>query len=416
MVIFAGFLSVGIVMAKGQTDAKPAGPVTIDFVFSVGGNPQKVTLDLVEKFNKSQNEVVVEGSYGGSYEDATKKLLASLVAGDVPVVAHIAMARNTLFITEGHLENLSKYITEDPELNENDYVKGLLELNRYNGIIYGLPFNCSNPVIYYNRDLFKAAGLDPDKPPVTWDEFYEYAKKISALGPDIYGVNIERGSGWLGQAYTWQFGGQWIAKDNSTVLWTESGAVEALRFMQKMYNEKIAAYQGGNSLSYSNQVGMTMESTGALSGFLELANYDVGVAPMPYKVKRQVPTGGGSLYIFKNLPQEKKDGAWKFLKFMTNAENQMLWAETTGYQAASVGAVNSPTMQALWGKDPRYAVTYKQLEYAVSENNTYIVPFNQVRDQFNAAWDDAILNNVDPGKRLAAAQEEANRILAENRK
>lgn len=410
-------LATGAVMAQGGSESQktPEGPVTIDFWYSIGGNPQKATEALVEKFNASQNEVKVEAMYGGSYEDTTKKLLASVVAGDTPVVAHMAMAYTAQFVLDGYFESLNKYFASDPDVSEEDFVKGLLELNRWKGELYGMPFNCSNPILYYSKDLFKAAGLDPEKPPVTWDELYAYAKKISALGPDVYGFNIERGSGWISQGYTWQFGGDWIAKDNSTVLWTEPGAVEALEFMQKMYNEGIAVYMGGNTMDFSGKVGMTIRSTATLTDTIQSATYDVGVAPIPGKVRKQVPIGGGSLYVFENASQAEKDAAWKFLKFMGSKESQMFWAEKTGYQASSVAALNSPEMQELWKKDPRFKTTYDQVPYAVVEDVTKLIPFNEVRSIFNDTWDATILKNGNAAKNLAEAQEKANQILAQYR-
>ncbi|QQO09906.1 ABC transporter substrate-binding protein [Breznakiella homolactica] len=408
--------AAGMVFAGGQgqeSSGGASGPVKIDFLYSIGGNPQKATEALVQKFNESQNEVIVEATYGGSYEDTTQKLLASVVAGDPPVVAHMAMAYNAQFILEGYFESLNPYFAKDASVKEDDFIKGLLELNRWQGELYGLPYNCSNPILYYNKDLFRAAGLDPDRPPQTWDELYEYAKKISALGSDIYGFSIERGSGWITQGYTWQFGGDWIAKDNSTVLWTQPGAVEALTFMQKMYNEGIAVYMGGNTLNYSGKCGMTVDSTAVLTNTIQSVSFDVGVAPLPYKVKKQVPIGGGSLHIFNNVSQEKKDAAWKFLKFMSSAESQLYWAEMTGYQASSKAAVDSPDMQALWQKDPRFKVTYEQVEYAVAEDNTRLVPFLEVREIFNKAWDTTILNNGNPARTLSEAQTQANRILSQ---
>lgn len=182
MMLCLMLLVTGTVMAQGGAEPEPVqtGPVTIDFWYSIGGNPQKATEALVEKFNASQNEVKVEAMYGGSYEDTTKKLLASVVAGDTPVVAHMAMAYTAQFILDGYFESLNSYFAKDAKVKETDFVKGLLELNRWKGELYGMPFNCSNPIMYYNKDLFRAAGLDPEKPPVTWDELYEYAKKIAA--------------------------------------------------------------------------------------------------------------------------------------------------------------------------------------------------------------------------------------------
>jgi len=407
LVVCLTFLSSGMLMAQG-------GPVKIDFWYSVGGNPQKATQALVEKFNSSQNEVIVEAMYGGSYEDTFKKLLAAVVAGEAPVISHVGNTFWPQLALQGQLEVLSTYLSNDPTISESDFVEQLLEVDRYKGELYSLPFNRSTPVLYYNKDLYRSAGLDPENPPKLWDEtFYEYVRKISAVGNDIVGFDIARGSGWITQAYTWQFGGDWIADDNSTVLWTDPPAVEALEFMQNMYNEGIATYEGGATLYSSEKCGMFMESTAALTNLIDSAPYDLGNALMPYKVRQQVPVGGGVLVIFKNASQPEKDAAWKFIKFMVSEESQIYWSKSTGYMACSTAALNSKELQDLWAKDPRFKTAYEQLPYIVAENRTFLIPFLEVRDFFNAAWDEAILNNKDAAKTLAEAQTKANDVLAE---
>jgi ABC-type glycerol-3-phosphate transport system substrate-binding protein len=158
---------------------------------------------------------------------------------------------------------------------------------------------------------------------------------------------------------------------------------------------------------------MTIRSTATLTDTIQSVKYDLGVAPIPGKVKKQVPIGGGSLYIFENATQAEKDAAWEFLKFMGSAESQMYWAATTGYQASSVNALNSAEMQALWAKDPRFKTTYDQISYAVVEDQTRLIPFNEVRSIFNEAWDSTILKNGNAAENLKAAQERANKILAQ---
>lgn len=205
----------------------------------------------------------------------------------------------------------------------------------------------------------------------------------------------------------------WIADDNSTVFWTEPEALDALRFMKNMCDEGVAVYQGASTMNYSGKVGMWIESTASLTNIMNAVSFDLGVAIMPYKTKKQVAIGGGSLYISKNIPQVQKDAAWKFLKFMTSEESQLYWAETTGYQAASTAAVNSPKMQELWKRDPRYIATYEQIPYAVAEDTSWLIPFNEVRDIFKAGWDEVILNNGDINRTMAAAQENANKVIAQ---
>jgi len=390
-------------------------PVEISMWYSVGGNPRRATEALVKWFNQVQNEVKMKAVYSGGYEDTTQKLLAAVVAGNPPTIAHMAHCYAPQLVKEGHIQALDDIIAQDPEVSKDDFVTSLYNANVYQGKVYGIPFNCSNPVMYYNKDLFRQAGLDPEKTPKTWDELYDVAAKISALGEKIYGFNIERGSGWISQGYTWQFGAEWIKPDNSRVLWDSEGAIAALSFMKKMVDDGIAIYKGGNKADISGRIGMVLRSTASLTYLIEHCPFDLGVAIQPYKVRKMVPLGGGSLYMFKNISEEQKKAAWKFMKYVTNPINQMFWAVSTGYMSSNVEAVNCALMEKRFTDDPRTQVTYFQLPYSRPEDDTWLAPFLEVRDIFNDAWDRCIFNNLDPAKTLKEATEKANKILQEYR-
>jgi sn-glycerol 3-phosphate transport system substrate-binding protein len=296
----------------------------------------------------------------------------------------------------------------------------MLEQNRYNGNVYGLPFAASNAVMYYNKDLFRQAGLDPEKPPATWDEVYEYSKKIKALGSDYYGFAIYPGKGWMGQAFTWQFGGSWIAKDNSTVLWTEREALDTLRFMKKMYDEGLSTYTNQasecQSLLLAGKLGIWCESSGNIISLRDAAGFELGVAVLPYKVKKVAPVGGAGVYMYSKSPQEKKDAAWEFLKFIVSRDNQLYLSINNGFVACSAAVVNSPEMKDYWKSEPRLSIPYIQLDYAVPQDQTKLTVFNEIKAIWIEGWDEIILKNGDIEKTMAAVQERANRVIAESRR
>jgi ABC-type glycerol-3-phosphate transport system substrate-binding protein len=411
VVVLLVFLFGGTVWAGGG-EQKSSGPVTIRYQYTAYNVALEATQQLVDQFNKTNSDIIVEPVFGGGWEETNKKLLASLAAGDAPEVAAVAMAYNAPFMVEGHFENLSKYMANDPELKESDFFKALLDLNRYNGVVYGLPLAISSPVLFYNKDIFRKAGLDPNKPPQTWDEVYEYAKKISALGGDTIGFMFRRSNGYISMGMVRQFGGHWIANDNSSVLWTEPGAVDALKFVQKIHNEGVGVYQGDANLIQSNIVGMWLESCANVGVYLTQLNFDWGNAPTPIKVTQSVPIGGGSIYMFKNSTQQKKDAAWKFLKFMVRPESQFIWSSATGYVLTTQAALNSPATQNFFKREPRYQTIYGPLaEFAIAQDTTQLLPFLEVLDIFNKLWDDTILNNRDAAAMSAAAQEQANKLV-----
>jgi sn-glycerol 3-phosphate transport system substrate-binding protein len=413
-----GLIIVKVVMAGGGSEAarSSSGPITIDYIYSIGGPSQELTLDLVEKFNKEYaGSIIVEPTFGGDYTETGKKLLAASIAGEPPVVIHNNPNQNAQFLIRGQYEGLNKYFEKDTSVKKTDYVQSLFNQNVYKGEVYGLPLNASTPITYYNKDLFRQAGLDPEKPPTTWNELYDLAKKISALGPDIYGFNFSGyTTPWSVRSYIWQFGGKWVTDDNDRVTWNEKGDIDAAKFMQKIIQDGVGVV-GEGTLNTVGKIGMWIGSTGGLNNAINTSKFDLGVAPMPYTTKKAASLGGGSIYIAAASSQPKKDAAWKFITFMTNAESQLGWAERTGYMASNVGAVNSQGMKDLWKKDPRIATTYIQLDYALPENNTFLLPFDEVRTILTSAWSEILLDNANVEQTLNVAVERANKVIAETR-
>jgi len=407
------FISGNLVASGDQEGGSESesGPVTIEMWYSVGGNPQEATKALTDMFNASQDEVFVNAVYSGGYAETTQKLLAAVVADNTPDIAHMAMALTSEFIVNGYFEGLNSYFEKDPNVDQDDYVDGELELLTYKGEIYGIPFNWSNPILFYNKDLFRKAGLDPENPPTTWEEIAIAAEAIDSLGDDIYGINISRQSGWLSQGYTWQHGNDWIAEDNSRVLWTEPGAIAALTTVKDIVDNS-GIYEAEKALLVSGNVGMFFYSCAGLTGLIRDCEFDLGVAVQPKGVKQSVPTGGGSLYVFENISEEKKAAAWKYLTYMSNMESQIYWAKQTGYLVSNKDAQNSEEMKELFTNDPRYTVPYQQLPYATIEDRFMTIPFQKVRDIFNAAWDESVFNDIAPEKALAEAAEKADAVLS----
>jgi len=142
--------------------------------------------------------------------------------------------------------------------------------------------------------------------------------------------------------------------------------------------------------------------------------FDMGTAVYHYQVKKSVPLGGGSLYIFKRNPQNVKDGAWDFVKFMTSKENQIAWAEATAYFTARKDSKEALDKDGLLKKDPRYNTTYLQLGYIRPENETGYPNFLQIRTIYNEAWDKIMLQGAPVKQTLEEAAKKANDVIKEN--
>jgi ABC-type glycerol-3-phosphate transport system substrate-binding protein len=159
--------------AEAQPTQPPAAEaVNIDFWYAMSGHNGEVIEELVKRFNESQSEVVVTATYQGSYDDAINKLKAGLQSKDVPAVVQVYDIGTRLLIDLNVITPMQDFIDAEG-FDIADIEPNVANYYSVDGRLQSMPFNTSNPVLYYNKDLFKAAGLDPEKAPRTWDEVAE---------------------------------------------------------------------------------------------------------------------------------------------------------------------------------------------------------------------------------------------------
>ena len=392
-----------------------AAPVKVTMWYAQTGIYSQTLLDIVADFNKLQEgKIEVEAVYTGSYQDTMQKLLAALVAGDVPTLAQIEQARIGQFVDGGAFQDLNEFIKNDPEFAAtlDDFWPRFIAANTYEQGLLGFPLNCSTPLMYINRDLFRQAGLDPDNPPKTWTEVYAASKQIKTLGPDIYGYRFGNDD-WLLEAYIWQFGGQIISEDGRKMLIYSPETVNAWNFFQKGVREGIFIFgtTGGNELDLSGRIAMVVRSTGSLGYLKQNAKFDLGATIMPMQEKQVVPIGGANVFMFSSRPKAEKEAAWEFLKFLTSTENTAKWSLATGYMTSRISAFESPEIQKIMTDDPRFALTYQQLRDSAVRRPWY-GPYPEVHAMITSAWESVM---SDPTKDVDAVlkqlHKDAQRVL-----
>lgn len=244
-----------------------------------------------------------------------------------------------------------------------------------NGVQYSMPFNVSSPILYYNKDAFKAAGLDPEDPPSTYAEILEYAKKLVDSGAiskgfahQIYGWFFEQQLAGLNANYGNNDNGR--AERLSAVEFDQNGAgKQALQIWQELYDSGYTENYGTISADvqtafYSGQVGMVTESSSNLKTAKESSAFEVGCAPFP-KIDPNgeggVVIGGATLWLKDTGDTAKQDAAWKFIEYTTRPEVQAEWSMNTGYLAANEAAYDLDEMKSFLEENPNFEVAVNQL-------------------------------------------------------
>ncbi len=343
---------------------KPAAEIT--FWSNHPGKSQDIENALIAKFHAAQSAIKVTlVTAGANYEEVAQKFQTAQQGGQLPhVVVFSDVWWFRYFINDSIIPLDSALKTLD--VKTDDYVAGLYKDYQYSGKQWAVPYARSTPLFYYNKAMFKAAGLE-DRAPKTWQEFAEWAPKLKSANPSAQVAHMYPAASdydsWSLQNKIWGEGGalsnQWdITCDSADV-------VKALTFTQdSVYKDKWAGVSAKDaSADFSAGAACSfVGSTGSLVGVLNTAKFDVGVGFLPGGSKATdmvCPTGGAGLGIPKAITKEQQLAAATFLKFLGEPENTAAFAEATGYMPVR----KSNDMSSVYAKRPQAKTAVEQLSH-----------------------------------------------------
>ncbi len=314
--------------AKGKASA-PQGTVTGWYVFT-GDSPQGKTMpQIADAFNKAHPGLTANVQFGGASNgtEFAQKLLTAVAAGAPPDTMTIDVIWPSRFASSNAITALDTYAKRDG-VDFKDFLAAPLDACTYKGQVYALPLQTGTLLLYYNKDLFKSVGLDPEKPPQTWDDLLAYAQKLTKT-PDQWGLNIpighDEGPVWNWHCLVWQNGGELTNSDNTKDTFNDEKGVEALQFWVDMVHKyKVATLSPPQQAFATGKFGMSTEVPSQIS-YYEGAKvpFEFGTAVLPKKVGAASNTGGWNWAIAKG--SKNPDGAWEWVKFATNRDSLIAW-------------------------------------------------------------------------------------------
>ncbi len=411
-------LALGATMALAAGTAAAKTSLTMYYPVAVGGSLTKVVDSIVADFEAKNPDIDVNAIYAGNYNDARIKALAALKGGKPAQLSVMFSIDIYDLIEQDAIVPFDDVATsaEDKKWLKSFY-PALMENGQTLGKTWGIPFQRSTIVMYYNKDAYRAAGLDPEAPPSTWDELVSVSKKLTKADGSQWGMMIPS----TGYPY-WMFGA--LSKQNGQVLMNSDGnktyfdnpkVVEALSFWKDLSTKHGVMPKGAIEWGTLRQnflegnTAMMWHSTGNLTTVKKNAKFDFGVAMLPGKANRGTPTGGGNFYIFKKSSAEEKKAALKLIKFMTSAENAAKWSIETGYIGVSPAAYDTKKLISYAAEFPPAAIARDQLKYATAELSTYQT--GRVRKLLDDALQSVIAGGKAPADALGDAQKRATKLL-----
>jgi sn-glycerol 3-phosphate transport system substrate-binding protein len=402
----------------------------IHFWHAMGGQLGEAVVELAKQFNQSQAEFEVKPLRKGTYAETLTAAIAAYRQKTHPHILQVFDVGTQTMLLSGAITPVYQLMKEQEiAVDWKDFIKPVTGYYSKDGNLYSMPFNSSSPILYYNKDAFQKAGLDPAKPPATWREVGEASKKILAAGAAKCGFTTSWPS-WTMLENTFAWHDQPFATKRNGYDGVDAQLLINGEFGVKHIGQ-LAEWQKQNIYSYGGRMGqpdpkfingdcaMLVQSSAVIGGFTKSIKFAWGTGTLPhwgppYK-KQNAIVGGATLWVMKGHKPAESRGVARFMKFLAEPHQQMWWHVTTGYVPITQTAIKNLEAGYHFKKHPDQWTALSQLSGTPTANSLGIRLGNmsQIRDVIEPE-----LENIFAGKKSAkagldAAVQKGNAILKE---
>ena len=338
--------------AVSVTMALPAhAETTLTVHYPMPGFFKDVMDTISKKFMEENPDIKIQfANPSSTYEEGIQTIMRQAGTSDMPDVTFIGLNRLRMANERNIPVDLGPMIAKEKQsMSDQGFSETILKLAQVNGKQVGLAFATSNPIMYYNADLVKAAGGNPDQPPKTWDEVIELGKKIKALGNGVDSIDFRwQGDDWMFSALLFGAGGTMLSADETKVAFDSPEGKKAVTVLDRLVKEAgmpVFTAQAGEQAFFAGKVGFEFKTTGALRNTIKNVGtkFDLRTAQLPLidPVNGKLPTGGNAVVILTH-DAAKQEAAWKFAKFAAGPYGASVVVPGTGYVPNNELAAKSP--------------------------------------------------------------------------
>jgi sn-glycerol 3-phosphate transport system substrate-binding protein len=383
----------------------------IQWWHAMGGNLGETVNALADGFNKSQSEYKVTPVYKGSYTETLTAAIAAFRAKQAPHIVQVfEVGTANMMAAKGAVYPVYQLMADAKEpFDPKAYIAPVYGYySTPDGKLLSMPFNSSTPVLYWNKELFTKAGLDPNKPPTTWPELGEMAKKAVAAGAKCgftpqwqTWTMIENLGAWHNQPFATKENG--FAGIDIELKFNDPLRVKHIQTLADWSKDKTFVYGGreGKSTALFNAGDCAFHiASSASAAAIEkaLGKEKVGIGMMPYwpdaiaKPQNSI-IGGATLWVLQGKPAAEYKGVAKFLTYLASPEVQAKWHQETGYVPVTLAAADLTEKAGFYKTNPGRDVAVKELTLNPPTPNSKglrIGNFVQIRDvvdeELEAVW------------------------------
>ncbi|WP_447894896.1 sn-glycerol-3-phosphate ABC transporter substrate-binding protein UgpB [Vreelandella sp. GE22] len=426
-------LSVGIAAATLSVSAQAATEIT--WWHSMGGELGERLSALAEDFNASQDEYRVNPSYRGEYEETMVNTIAAFRAGQQPHIVQIyEVGTGTMMAARGAIYPVFELMEEHgSDFDPDDYLPVVTGYyTDTDGNMLSMPFNSSTPILYYNKDAFEAAGLDPETPPTTWQEMGEMGQQIVDEGAASCGFTMAYAANWVGlenfsALHDLPIGTQENGFGGLETEFTFNGEEQARFWDQiKEWSDSGVYSYGGPANGpdaapsfYSGDCAMYMNSSASRADVLANSDFEVGFGMLPvYNDVDGAPQnsiiGGATLWVLSGHEDDEYTGVAEFLEYLSLPEVQAEWHQGTGYLPITTEAFELTQQHGYYDENPGADIAIEQINLNEPTENSKGLRFGnytQVRMVLDEEFQAVLAGNKSGQEALDDAVERGNQIL-----
>lgn len=407
-----------------------AAKIEITWWHAMSGSNGKIVDAIVKDFNAAHPEFELKALYTGSYEETMTKYIASYRARTAPNLVQVYEVGTQQMLSSGAV--IPVYEIPGMVGETWDWAQYVIPITNYystDGKLWSMPFNSSTTVLYYNKDLYAKAGLDPNKPPTTWAELEAQGKKLLSSGAVQHVLSF----GWP----DWQLE-QTFAAHNQLYANNENGrkglatkvlingdfGTMVLTTWARLAKERIFIYGGpeysANAAFQAGRIAMLMQSTSSLAGIQKGSPFKVGATFLPRfegYPSGNTAVGGASLWVTKGQSKEQVKAVWAFLKYLSRPDVAVQWHKGTGYFPTVNSAVQTLLDEGWFSKDQNYLTAFLQILSGRRDTDAAtgvrLGPFVQIREFARTAIEKSVSGQLSPKDALDEAARKADQLLSD---
>lgn len=410
---------------------------TIEFWHAMESDKVPLIQNMIQDFEALHPDIKVKLQYTGSYPETLNKLVAAVQTGNAPHIVQIYEIGTRLMIDSGVIVPVQDLLDQDKSYDVAVLLEPILNYYTVEGKLYSMPFNSSTCLLYYNKTLFEQAGLDPNRPPQTYEELLEYCRILTKK--DAKGKTLQYGLTW--PTHSWVIEQLMAVADAPLVnnnngrtgrtteaVFNNEAGLKIFELFDQLNKEGLILNTAREDWSASDEnfisgkAAMLFTSTSDVRIFEEALTkngYTLGTSFLPVpdaSVSGGPVIGGASLWLIAGHPDSETKAAWEFMKFVTQEEQQILWHKGTGYFPTRKDAVKTLHYERFYAENPNYFTSLLQLLLAKRDYNTagaIMGVFQEARDTIETAYERMAAGKMTPAEALAWAEKEVTKLIKE---